>query len=120
MFLTFGLEFLRQEQLHPKTLKKILRKTVCAPLPTPLVLTLQSKMVVNRKTKILATQTNFGISHTGLLNDTIRAVARKSSFTPVHQMQQQRRNKEEKYPSLLARRQKDSPTTLAILRATVQ
>ena len=60
MFLTFGLEFLKQEQLHPKTLKKILRKTVCAPLPTPLVLTLQSKMVVNSKIKILARKRTWG------------------------------------------------------------
>ncbi|HCY74179.1 MAG TPA: hypothetical protein DHU75_09020 [Rikenellaceae bacterium] len=42
-----GLEFWITEQLHPKSLKKILRQTGCAPLPTPLVLTLQSKMVVN-------------------------------------------------------------------------
>lgn len=50
-FSPLGMEFLIKEQLHPKSLKKILRQTGCAPLPTPLVLTLQSKMVVNNYTK---------------------------------------------------------------------
>ena len=57
-----GRVFLIKEQLHPKSLKKILRQTGCAPLPTPLVLTLQSKMVVNNYTKIIRTQMIIKIS----------------------------------------------------------
>lgn len=53
------MEFLKPEQLHPKSLKKILRQTGCAPLPTPLGLTLQSKMVVNRIIKISWTHQNY-------------------------------------------------------------
>ena len=77
------MEFLIKEQLHPKSLKKILRQTGCAPLPTPLVLTLQSKMVVNNYTKIIRTQMIIKISLQVSIYDTMKTINGKPSFTPI-------------------------------------
>lgn len=78
------MEFLIKEQLHPKSLKKILRQTGCAPLPTPLVLTLQSKMVVNNYTKNYQNANDHKNLTLGFsIYDTMKTINGKLSFTPI-------------------------------------